>query len=254
MTFKQLHQQNKPLLICNVWDVASARIAEQQGFEAIGTSSAAMASMLGYEDGEKMEFAELAHLVKRIAANTSLPLSVDIESGYSRNTSEIIENINVLADLGVAGINIEDSLVANERTLCDSYSFARTLETIKEAFLKNGTDLFLNVRTDTFIVGHPNQLQETIVRAQLYETAGADGIFVPCIVAKEDISAVTGSTSLPLNVMCMPNLPAFKELKRLGVKRISMGNFLFGKLYDRFAQLLQDVKTQENFNPVFELC
>lgn len=241
-------------MICNVWDAASATIAEQQGFQAIGTSSAAMARMLGYEDGEKMEFADLVYLVKRIKASTSLPFTVDIEAGFGRTPSAILENIKVLADIGAAGINLEDSVVDKERSLCDSHSFARTLESIKEALLRDGTDLFLNARTDTFLLGHPDQLQETIRRTQLYEAAGADGVFVPCMVSEEDISAVTQCTRLPLNVMCMPNLPAFKQLQALGVKRISMGNFLFEKMHEQFGHTLHRVKKQASFNAVFEPC
>jgi len=50
MSFKKLHEQNNPLVICNVWDVASVKSAEKLNFQAIGTSSAAIATMLGYED------------------------------------------------------------------------------------------------------------------------------------------------------------------------------------------------------------
>ena len=62
MTFKELHQQETPLLICNVWDVASAKTAEKLGFKAIGTSSAAIATLLGYDDGENMSFEELYYV------------------------------------------------------------------------------------------------------------------------------------------------------------------------------------------------
>ena len=84
-TFEKLHRQTLPLLIGNVWDVPSAKIAELVGFQAIGTSSAAIAKMLGYEDGEEMTFSELSYIVERINANTQLPLSVDLEVGYSRD-------------------------------------------------------------------------------------------------------------------------------------------------------------------------
>ncbi len=87
MVFKKLHNQNYPLLICNVWDVASAKIAEKLSFQAIGISSAAIATLLGYKDGENMSFSELSYLVKRIIAKTKLPLTVDLESGYSRESS-----------------------------------------------------------------------------------------------------------------------------------------------------------------------
>lgn len=79
MEFRQLHFQSNPLLLANVWDVNSAKIASALKFKAIGTSSAAIASTLGYSDGVEMAFSELKTLVSRIAKNSSLPLSVDLE-------------------------------------------------------------------------------------------------------------------------------------------------------------------------------
>src|SRR5215831_10467112 len=99
--FKQLHYQSTPLLIGNVWDVMSAKIFEQLGFKAIATSSAALARTMGYEDGEKIPFDLLLKMVERIIGNINIPLSVDIEGGYSRNISEIIRNIEKLHELGV---------------------------------------------------------------------------------------------------------------------------------------------------------
>lgn len=98
-----------------MWDVASAKVAEKSGFQAIGTSSAAIASMLGYEDGEKIKFEELCYFVKKIAKSTSLPLSIDLEAGYSRTPTEIIKHIKILSTYGVVGINIEDSILNEER-------------------------------------------------------------------------------------------------------------------------------------------
>ena len=80
--------------------------------------------MLGYEDGEEMTFSELRYIVERIAANTQLPLSVDLESGYSRAPLKIVEHIQILAELGVVGINLEDSIVEKERVLLPAAAFA----------------------------------------------------------------------------------------------------------------------------------
>lgn len=96
MNFNQLHHQEKPLLLANVWDVTSAKTAEVRGFDAIGTSSAGMAALLGYEDGEHMPFEILRFMVECIAQSTLLPLSVDIEAGYSRDSSQVLANIEQL--------------------------------------------------------------------------------------------------------------------------------------------------------------
>lgn len=251
MKFKDLHNQEKPLLIGNVWDVPSAKTAEKLNFQAIGTSSSAIASILGYNDGEEMEFSELEYFVKRIALNTKLPLSVDLESGYSREPKEIFNHIKRLTKLGVVGINIEDSVVNEKRELLDVNTFATTLKEIKELLEKENNPIFINVRTDTFILLKKNRIEETKKRIELYEKAGANGIFVPCIEDESDIKLVTNHTTLPINVMCMPNLPDFETLKNLGVKRISMGNFIFDKMYNHFEKTTEIVIKKQSFKSIF---
>jgi 2-methylisocitrate lyase-like PEP mutase family enzyme len=252
MEFKNLHQQNQPLLIANVWDVPSVKIAEQLHFQALGTSSAAIASLLGYKDGEEMKFSELAYFVERIAANSNLPLSVDLESGYSRNPVEICDHIKQLVDLGVVGINIEDSIIIDgKRVLLNADDFAEALSEIKQSLKRDHIEIFINVRTDTFIVLKENHVEETKRRIKLYEEAGADGIFTPAIVKAADIKEIVNSTNLPVNVMCMPNLPDFNTLTELGVKRISMGNFLLDKMYQELENIAETVLQQQSFQSIF---
>lgn len=254
MNFKTLHNQDKPLLIGNVWDVPSTKTAEKLNFQAIGTSSSAIATLLGYNDGEEMGFSELEYIVKRIALNTTLPLSVDLESGYSRKPKEIVNHIKRLAEIGVVGINIEDSIINKERVLIDADDFAKILTEIQEQLVKENIDVFINVRTDTFMLLQENVIEETKKRILLYQNAGANGIFTPCIENKSDIKEIVKCTFLPLNVMCMPNLPDFETLADLGVKRISMGNFLFDKMYGQFEESFQIVLRQKSFNSVFQKC
>ncbi len=251
MNFKTLHDQDHPLFIGNVWDVPSAKIAERLQVQAIGTSSSAIATLLGYEDGEEMTFSELEYMVKRIASNSTLPLSVDLEAGYSRDPKQIVDHIKRLVALGVVGINIEDSMVVTNRVLLDANEFATTLLKIKTLLTKEHIDVFINVRTDTFLLGHPNVLEETKKRIELYESAGANGIFTPCIENPSDIKEIVHCTSLPINVMCMPKLPDFDTLTSLGVKRISMGNFLFENMYRQFEDTTNEILGKKSVTPIF---
>lgn len=251
MNFKNLHQQVSPLLICNVWDVTSAKIAEQLNFKAIGTSSAAIAAMLGYRDGEEMDFSELEYIVKRIKNNTSIPLSVDLESGYGDNPSEIMSNIKRLISLGVVGINLEDSIIGKKRTLLPAGQFSKIISEIKNQCTKENINIFLNVRTDSFLLNQASPLSETKKRSKCYENAGADGIFIPGITQENDIKNVVQDTHLPINVMCMPDLPDFEVLTSLGVKRISMGNFLFDYMYNGVEMTINTILKQKSFTPIF---
>jgi 2-methylisocitrate lyase-like PEP mutase family enzyme len=249
--FKKLHHASDLFILPNAWNAKSARLFQEQNFPAIATSSAAVANSLGYEDGEEMTFAEYLLVIKRILSAIQAPLTVDIETGYGATDEEIYANIKQLADLGVAGINIEDSIVNKSgRKLKDAASFARIIESVKNKLTANNTNLFINVRCDTFILNVPNKLQESIQRVQQYKAAGADGIFLPCIAREEDILTVINHTNLPLNVMCIPGLPGFEELNNMGVKRVSMGNFFFNKLYDNIGTLSRAIAKAQNFEPI----
>lgn len=252
MKFKALHQQDDPLLIGNVWDVASASVAEKVGFSAIGTPSAAVAAQRGYPDGERVPFAEVMNLAEQITSTCSLPLTVDLEGGYSRKPEQIADNIKRLADLGAVGINIEDSVPGENRKLLSPNLFANTLNSIKSELARSNIDIFLNVRTDTFLLGCSPVLPETQRRIQLYEKSGADGIFVPGIEQEGNIRTVVQCTKLPVNVMATPTLPDFPTLKSLGVKRISMGNLLFDDMHHHLDRTFRAILDHQSFKLVFD--
>jgi len=252
MNFTELHNQNKPLLIANVWDAASAIMAQQSGYQAMGTSSAAIAAMLGYEDGQAMSFDELLYIVTRIQSVSNLPLSVDVEAGFGSTAEEITTHLKRLAQLGVVGINLEDSRVVNGvRQLDDAAAFTHTLQKIRKALNEESYQLFLNIRIDTYLLNHELALQETLLRGRLYEAAGADGIFVPCLTLVKDIETLTKELNMPLNVMCMPGLPTFERLGEIGVSRISMGNFVHSALQSKLKDLMLLIQSQQTFAGVF---
>jgi 2-methylisocitrate lyase-like PEP mutase family enzyme len=210
-------------------------------------SSAAIAAMLGYKDGEEMSFDELFYIVSRIKAVSELPLSVDLEAGYGATTSHIIENIQRLAHLGVSGINLEDSQVVNNRRLLDDPKrFAVKLQEITRAC----PGMFVNVRTDTFLLN----VQMRWIRRSIavnYTRTTAQTVFVPCVTHAEDITAIVRRVPLPLNVMCMPELADFSALSALGVRRISMGNFLHAATQTKLKDLFCQVQAHHSFSDVF---
>lgn len=253
MTFTEMHRQATPLLLANVWDAASARAAEAAGYAALGTSSAAIADMLGYADGEGLSFPELLAVVSRIRAVTTLPLSVDMEAGYGDSAEAVVQNLRALAAQGVAGVNLEDSVVTNgQRRMLDADGFAQRLQTIRQGLDSAGVTLFINIRTEAYLLGLPGALEQTLSRGLRYAECGADGLFVPGVTQAEDMRTLARHIALPLNVMCMPGLPAFPQLASLGVKRISMGNFLHGRVQQTLQHLFAAVRTEQSFRSVFD--
>lgn len=110
--FKAMHQQEDLLFLPNAWDVLSAVILEQTGFEAIGTTSWGVANSMGCSDGEKIPFEALLSSARKIVSAVNIPVTVDIESGFSHEVDDIVNNVLSIADIGAVGINIEDSLKA----------------------------------------------------------------------------------------------------------------------------------------------
>jgi len=249
-TFSQLHQNSAPLLLGNIWDVNSARIFEANGYKAIGTSSQAVAKSFGYDDGEKLPFETLLQLAKKVVEVVRIPFTVDIEGGYSRTIDGITRNIKKLHDAGVVGINLEDTVAGAARQLQPAAEFQKILSAVSDHISRNNLKMFVNIRTDGFLLGMPTALAETLTRIDSYKNAGADGIFVPCITNRNDIKEVVKATKLPINVMCMPGLPDFEELESLGVKRISMGGFFFDRVYDNAGKLSKAISNDKNFSSI----
>lgn len=251
-TFNALHQSGDLFVLPNVWNAKSALVFQEKKFPAVATSSAAVANSLGYGDGEEMPFSDYLFVIKRILAGIQIPLTVDMEMGYGTSVDAIYNNLMQLIELGVAGINIEDSVIQSSgRVLKEAATFAQTIALVKNKLEAGNAKLFINIRCDTYILDVENKQQETINRLKLYETTGANGIFLPCICAEEDIAQAVHHTRLPLNVMCIPGIPGFDTLRKLGVKRVSMGPFLFNKVYDTAGQLAEAVVTAGNFSPIF---
>lgn len=249
--FSHLHHSEQLFILPNAWDAKSALLFQEQAFPAVATSSAAVAGSLGYQDGEDMPFNDYLFVINRILSSIQIPLSVDIEMGYGTSDEAIFANVRKLAELGVAGINIEDSIIHRTgRVLKDASTFAHTIEYIKTKLLQENLSLFVNIRCDTFLLNVDHTQPETIRRLKMYDHTGADGIFLPCISAAEDIAIAVSNTSLPLNVMCIPGLPDFDTLNKLGVKRASMGPFLFNKVYDSIGRLNQEISITNNFSPI----
>ncbi|HEY5748324.1 MAG TPA: isocitrate lyase/phosphoenolpyruvate mutase family protein [Chryseolinea sp.] len=241
--FYALHHRTKPLILANAWNAKSAQLIEKNGYDAIATSSGAIADSLGYEDGEKIPFVELLFMLHRIKSCTSIPLSVDLERGYTDDLDDLNGNIQKLIDIGVVGINLEDP--QGEEV------YLKKLSSIKNYLEKTNQKLFINARTDVFLLKLPSPLETTLRRAKLYEDAGADGLFVTAVRDPAIIKEITSATSLPVNVVGTPQLSSIETLTECGIKRISMAAFLYRATYSQLENMVKNIGTQHSFAPLF---
>src|SRR2546428_5593403 len=87
---RKLHKGPRILILANAWDVASARLVEEAGFPAVATTSAGVAAVLGYPDGQRISADEMLAAVARIAGAVDVPVSADMESGYGLSPEALV--------------------------------------------------------------------------------------------------------------------------------------------------------------------
>ena len=102
--FASLHKPGEPLLLPNAWDVASAVAIAGAGAKAIATTSAGVAWSLGVPDGAGLGAERAAAVIARIVAAIDVPVSADIEAGYS----DVAATVTAVLQAGAVGVNIED--------------------------------------------------------------------------------------------------------------------------------------------------
>src|SRR6266481_8159927 len=83
---RELHRGPRILILANAWDVISARMVEDAGFPAVATTSAGVAAVLGYPDGQRTPRSEMLEFVGRMARAVSVPVTADMEAGYCTTT------------------------------------------------------------------------------------------------------------------------------------------------------------------------
>jgi 2-methylisocitrate lyase-like PEP mutase family enzyme len=227
--FSLLHQDEKLLVLPNIWDPLGACLLEKLGYKAAATGSAAIANTNGFQDGEIFPFEELLSTLQRIVKSVKIPVTADVERGYSDNKSTLTENIKKLIDTGIVGINYEDSH-HNQRELITVNKQTEFIHLIKKTAESIGSNLFVNARTDSYIKANnftdEEKLMETIQRGKAYQAAGADGFYPIFLKDKKSIAAILDEVSLPLNILLSAGIPDFNELKELGVARLSLGSGL----------------------------
>ena len=187
--FHALHHADEMLVLLNVWDCASAKIAEMAGFPAIATTSAGVAWSYGYQDGEDIPPGLMVEAVNRIAHSVQVPVTADVEGGYFRNNLDTFSKfINNIIDAGAVGINLEDGY-AHTNKLNDIKQQAAEIKIAKENGRQKGINLFVNARTDAMLLPKDlkSRIEICIERAKMLEAAGADGIFIPFIKEIETV-------------------------------------------------------------------
>jgi len=249
--FLALHDGRKTLLLPNAWDVASARIFEEAGFPAVGTSSAGIAFALGYPDGQKISRSEMLSVVHRIAEAVNIPVTADMEAGYGTRPEDAAETAREVLAAGAVGMNLEDAIHDRPDELTDLSLQKEKIRAVIEASTCEGGPLVLNGRTDVFlgeIGAAETRLARGIERLNAYKEAGAQCLFAPGVKDKATIAQLVSGVRGPLNILATVGTPRVADLEKIGVARISVGSGPMRAALGLTARIARQLREEGSFS------
>jgi 2-methylisocitrate lyase-like PEP mutase family enzyme len=221
---RRMHDRSTILLLPNAWDAGSARLFEQRGFAAIATTSGGMAWSLGYGDGEQAPLAEVLAAIARITRVCSVPVTVDLESGYGQTPEAVAATVRAVIGVGAVGINLEDAMPGHGPMRPIDEAAAR-IAAARAAATASGVPLVINARVDLWMHSGASavdeRLTEAVQRAQAYLAAGADCIYPIGLSDRATLEALVRAIEAPINVAAGPTMPNLAELAQIGVARVS---------------------------------
>ena len=224
--FRALHQRERAFIIPNPYDIGTARLLANLGFEALATTSAGFAFTLGQRDYGLKREQVLTHILALNTA-TDLPVSADLENGFGEAPEMAAETIQLAAAAGAVGGSIEDSTGDEDSPVFEIEPAADRVRAAAAAARATSSGFTLTARAENYLYGR-NDLKDTIKRLQAFQEAGADVLYAPGLSTKDDIAAVVSSVDRPVNVlMGLPGVQlTLNELSAIGVKRVSVGSGL----------------------------
>lgn len=230
--FLALHQRPGAFLMPNAWDAVSAALLAREGFEALGSSSAAIAFAMGRIDG--------AHLVSReeaianaalLGGASGLPVNGDLEDGFGPDPQDCVDTVEAAIAAGLAGLGIEDSTADPANPI---HEFDDAVARVAAAAKAAKGRIVLTARADNLLDGR-NDLTDTVRRLVAFAEVGADVLYAPGLPTRESIIGLVQAVApRPVNILIGPGdgLISLDELAALGVKRVSLGGDLQRRALD----------------------
>jgi len=218
------------LVMPDAYDPLSARLIERLGFKAVQCSGYSFALAACCPSESAFGFERNLALTKAIVEAVDVPVMADGEDGFG-DPPAVAETVRAFIRAGVAGINIEDQVLGQPgpKQVIDRNLMIEKVKAARKAAQEEGLpDLIINGRTDALSVTakRTEGLDEAIVRANLYLSAGADLAFVTGVAAIAEVrtlvEGIHGPVSVAAGLHNNINTISIAELEACGVARVSL--------------------------------
>jgi phosphoenolpyruvate phosphomutase len=171
---------NRPARAMGAHSPLSARIAEESGFDCIWSSGLEISAMQAIPDANLLTMDHYLRAAADMAQAVDVPVLADCDSGFG-DVNNVYHMVEQYESRGIAGVCLEDkqypklnSFVNERQHLASPEEFAAKICAAKAA--QRGDAFVLVARTEALIVGAG--LDEALLRAEIYERAGADALLI----------------------------------------------------------------------------
>lgn len=244
--FHKLHERF--FVLPDAWDIMSAVILEHCGYKAISTTSVGLGFALGCPGDTAISKDEMLQMVTAICRAATVPVSVDLESGYADTAAGVEDVVREVIQAGAVAVALEDSDGIPGKALRPAEEHAERIRAARRAADKEKAPLFINGRTDGFWINDdiPNDIKthEAIRRGNLYLSAGADGVFISGHkpIPADIVGALAKGFDRPFSTLIGSSGPSITEFERLGVRRLHLGSLPTRAQYGYLKQAIERVR------------
>ncbi len=226
---KEKLNQKRALIVPGAANALAARVIESMGFEAIYLSGAGLTNTFyGLPDLGFINLNDLASHTSAIKDAVALPLIVDADTGFG-NAINVRQTIKVLERAGADGVQLEDQDSPkrcghfNDKSVITANEMVGKIKAAVDT--RTNPDFLVIARTDANAV---HGIKEALERAQLYQDAGADVIFVEAPKNLAEIKEIASSLSVPqiINIVIGGKTPTLShdQLKEMGFAMVLYAN------------------------------
>jgi len=252
---ERLENGNDIIILPGVYDALTAKIAEEVGFEtAFQTGYGTSASLLGMPDFGFLNAGETLENAKRIINSVSIPILVDIDTGYG-NPLNVWKIVKDLVRIGAKGIFLEDQVWPKRcghmagKTVIPKEDYILKLQAAIDA--RENNEFIVVARTDSLA---QFGVEEAIERGKEYKRTGADVIFIEAPKTIDEMELISKEIKAPLLANMIeegitPNLTA-DQLRKMGYRMVV---FPLSALYSATFAIKQTLQTLKKTGTTKEL-
>jgi 2-methylisocitrate lyase-like PEP mutase family enzyme len=247
---KRLHAR-ETFMLPEIWDVVSARIMADAGFDLIGISAVSMAWADGLNRDQRLPLAQTVAATQKIARNFAIPLNADLEGIVGRSAEEVARAAGTMVSAGCVGVVIGDGGRGGAHGIASIKEMVAAIQAAKAAAVEAKVPAVITARTDAFLLDPPQQspFETAVERAEAYFAAGADCMSVPGAQHIQLIERLAGQIDGPLCVTIgLTPAPDVKALSAAGAACVALGSALMRSLLGMLRYKAEELLAFGQFN------